>query len=347
MELSVSLLLMFLVPLLVVAGLAVYRMVVALQVLAGLIVVFLLYRVALWMMRSDKLVLNRLEATDARARVRIVDGYALTGSASDRVWTTVHQDADNYAPLHRSLNRKGGAQFTYSFWMFVGDGSKANVANRDILVRGDTTPYSWSKQVSVADPLALNARTGVTTTTSKSTGMLVKCPRIRFGATYDSFVVEFNTLHDPDAKVSITPYAATGGGDGTLRSNMLKLSANKWVLHTFTLEDHVAITDFEDGIVLRYFMNDTLYHTARVASALKQNGGDLYLLPTGSSRGVPLRDCKIGDVTYYNYAVGLDQVKDMFARGPPRKMSTDIAGTSGAGDPLFLSEYNRLDVYNT
>ena len=52
--------------LLVVAGLAVYRMVVALQVLAGLVVVFLLYRVALWMMRSDKLVLDRLKERVSR-----------------------------------------------------------------------------------------------------------------------------------------------------------------------------------------------------------------------------------------------------------------------------------------
>jgi hypothetical protein len=340
-----------------IVALAVFRWTMALEVVLGLLVVIAIYRMALWIMKKDQLVITKLKDSARPQRVSVVGGYALTASASDRVWTTVMQDAENYAPLVHSLNRKGGAQFTYQFWMFVGDESKSNVAGHTILLRGDAKQYKWEKWMyntaDVQNALALqkNMLKAVNTLAPakkvRESGVFVKCPLIRFGPTYDSFVVELNTLHDPDVKIVITPNEAKDGIDGTQRANALKLSASKWVLHTFTFEDHVAITDFEDGIVMRYYINDLMYHTARVPSAIRQNLGDLHLLPSGP-RGLPLKDCKIGNVAYFNYAITPDEIHKTFRAGPPRKMSTDIVGAEGGrGDPLYLAEYNRLDVYNT
>lgn len=297
------------------------------QLLAGGMVVLLVYLLALLVMRTDRLVRPAFDSHDPSATVRVMDGHVPAAVASNRWWTSANVDARNYAPLTRSVNRRGGAQFTYSFWMKVDDVSQANVKDKVLLLRGVNKHSHWTKQATDAG-------------TVPQEGVLVKCPLIRFGDTYDSLVVEFNTVHDPSARVAITRQPASSG-DTTLRSNLLMLTAKKWALHTFVFEDHVPISDFEDGVAVRYYLNDTLYHAGYVASTMVQNHGDLYLMPGASY----ISECTIGDLTYHNHARTPAQVRAAYLAGPPRKPADDL--TLGSATPLVLSEFNRLDIYNT
>lgn len=319
-----------------------------LQVVIGLLIVWGVYRLAVWMRGGNELV-AKVPELNSSDTVMIAKGWASTKMAADHSWSTINPMAKNYLDLQRSLNRKGGAQFTYSFWMQLGDVSDGNVAWQDILLRGDAREYLWNTVILSG---------GSAGPDMPSSGVFVKCPRIRFGPSFDSFAVELNTTHSPDHRILITPYPAESGPghrgqvDSTLRKNLLKLTQGRWVLHTFTFEDHVAISDFEDGIVVRYFLNDTMYHTARVASTLRQNNGDLFLLPSntsGTSGGAhSLKSSKIGDVTYRNWAMSANDVAAVFSKGPPKNPCKSLMGmTDGNWDPLYLSEYNRLDVYNS
>jgi hypothetical protein len=170
-------------------------------------------------------------------KLLVVDGWTDASTASGQSWSTINPWAKNYMPVKRSINRKGGAQFTYSFWIQVNDVSAENVAGKTILLRGDHRVYSWIK--SAQRPASMTDAVGPNPVTTKSTDVLIKCPRIRFGDTYDSLVVEFNTLASPDASVVITsdpdPYS-----DATLRHNLLKLIPNKWVLMTFSSQGRVG-----------------------------------------------------------------------------------------------------------
>lgn len=314
---------------------------VVLQVAIGLVVVFCVYRMSLWIMKQDALVdTGRSKSADPVHAVKIVDGYAPTGLAANRTWNTLSPDARAFASLKRSYNRKGGAQFTYVFWLKLDDTTDANVAGKDILVRGDTTPYLYKR----IDHVDEGGAAPKEQPPREINGALVKCPRIRFGDTFDSFVVELNTVDDPDLRFSIDPYAA-GGGDDSLRHNMIKLTPGKWTMYAFTFEDNVAINDFEDGIVMRFFVNDVLYQTFRAKSALRQNYGNVTLLHTGPGQ-TPVANGRIGDVIHYNYAISAATVRELFNVGPPTKLASDISGDDSRGEPLYLSEFNKLDVYN-
>jgi hypothetical protein len=312
----------------------------ALQVLIGLVVIFVLYRMSLWILHKDQLVESESRNLDSKHVVRIVDGFAPTSIATDRIWNTVNPDSRNYAPLKQSYNRKGGAQFSYSFWLKMPNITHELTSleeNSTILMQGDSTRYNYNVAPSVGE-------------SSDVSDVLIKCPRIRFGKYYNELVVELNTLSDPNVVFTLSPRAqlrqSTNTGDETLRLNALKLAANKWALYTFTFEDNVAVNDFEDGIIMRAYINDFLYHTYRAAgSALKLNNGDFYLLPKEAGKD-GVKNGFIGDVTHYNYAMSPEQVHELFEAGPPTKMSTELM-SGGSGDPLFLSEYNKLDIYNT
>ncbi len=337
---------------------------ITLQIVAGLAVILCIYMLSLWIIQGDQLVTDVNSLRQPKLQVKIMDGYGSGLAVSDRNWSTVNQASANFLSLKRSFNRRGGAQYAYSFWMQLSDTSPANIANRTIVMRGDKNVYAWVAQSS-PDPL-FNTISG--TTSFKD--VMVKSPRIRFGPTFDSFVVELNTISNPNVQINITPEAEhtfdgervtkSQAGDPSMRHNALSLTKGKWAMYTFTFEDQVAISDFENGIMVRFYLNDTLYHTERLPGAMRQNYGDLFLLPT-IARATTSTDVynqvaatipagpfqgNIGNLSYFNYSLSIADVGELFRNGPPRYPARDMISGVGS-DPLYLSEYNRLDVYNT
>ena len=309
------------------------------QVVVGLIIVYLVYRTSLWISKQDKMVIDQRYDKNVKQQLAIINGYALSSMLSNRAWTTMNPYASNYAPIMKSFNRRGGAQFTYSFWMQLEDTDPSNVAHRDILLRGDIREYSYTEKV-VKHDIALST----VTRQQERKGVLVKMPKISFGHNAETLVVEFNTLHNMNERFTITSNQAAHG-ENTVRKNLMKLGSNRWTMYTFTFQDNVAINDFEDGIIVSFYVNDVLYGTKKIASTLKLNNGNLYIMP--SAGAAPIRGAKIGHVKYFNYALSNAMVSNLFKEGHPKFLAKDVMGREGAGDPLYLSEYNRLDVYNT
>lgn len=352
---------------------------IAVQIVAGVIATLAVYAVALKLVNQEQLVGDPATSRPSRLRVGIMDGYVDAATVAGTSWSTVNRFADNYVSLNRSYNRKGGAQFSYSIWIQLRDTSAANVAGKTLFMRGDPNVYFW--ETTRKDP-----KTGKTDETG-NLDVLVKCPRVRFGASYDELVIEFNTLAGPDGGVmDIKPRAqepAVPGKssttptpiDPTLRLNAVKLVQNRWALLTFTFEDGVAINDFENGVMVRFYLNDMLHTTRTAKSALRQNNGDFVLLPPvlttethpeglededkvtkdiiqklmDKTKTLPsdayIRNATVGDMAYFNYALSLRDVRELHELGPPKRAATLNKGA--VGEPLYLTEYNKLDLYNT
>jgi len=310
------------------------------QVGLGMLVIYLIYLIALAVMKEDSIVESAKDSVhnnSIKENALILDGYESSSRLSKRRFNTVNPHVHNYVPITRAFNRVGGAQFTYSFWMHVQGVSTTHpgIKGKDIILRGDDREYSYEKLEPNPDPLDEDKNVVTETTTDR----VIKCPRIRFGNSVDDIVVEFNTHDDINHRVSLV--AQEQRNDPTLRHNLMSLMQNKWVLLTFTFEDNVPVDDFENGIVLRMFVNDVLYYTHRVSSSLKYNYGDLYLFPSGEIPG-----CSIANLQYFNYALGVADVKKMFEKGRPKHRATLEGVSENVGEPLYLSEYNKLDLHN-
>lgn len=324
----------------------------ALQVGGGIAVVLVVYALSLWLLQNDQLVVDPSDLRPPKSSAKILDGYASTSQVANKSWSTVNQDAFSSVALRRSFNRKGGAQFSYSIWLNIRDTSAANVAGRTLFMRGDARSYTWIKEPT---PGAAGGAGGAGGAPATMNGVLIACPRVSFGPTFDSLAVQVNTVSEPVVVFNTTPVAAEGVDpatgqalDTSLRHNALKLMQAKWALLTFVFEDHVAISAFEDGLSARFYLNDVLYASWTAPSALKQNNGDFFLLPAFDSETElrPIKDAMVGDATYYNYALSTEDAARIFQQGPPRHPAKDLS-SGGMGEPLYLSEYNKLDIYNT
>jgi hypothetical protein len=303
---------------------------IVLQVIAGLVVVYIIYLLLIWVLKMDKVHIDKLYTANKQEDVDIFTGF-IDASSKKISFNTTIPFADNYVSIRPSINIKGGSQFTYSFWINIGAGTDdLNVANKVLLLKGSDVPYDY---------VVTNTKKGSVTTVDND--RLVYCPMIKFGKDRKTFEVHFNTLmyHDEALIIESRP-----SEDSLLRNNLLSMIEGTWVLLSVSFEDNVPINEFENGIVVKFYVNDAIYKTGRYSSALKQNYGDLYVLPNDS----PIAGVKIADMKYYNYAVSLAQLSDVVRQGPNTATSRlylpSVSSTQG-GLPT-LSHYNSADILN-
>jgi hypothetical protein len=308
------------------------------QVLLGVVVVLAVYVLACWTIGNDGLVLSpKNELMDKRSDVMVLKGYGSLLAVSDKSWSTSNQFASNYLPLTRSLNRRGGIEFTYAFWLRVDaeDGANlAQVANQTILLRGDPGRYRWQRREKLPGN-EINQIFGP--------GVLVCCPSISFGRSYNELKVSYNTLNEPVSGFVIK--ARPSENDPSLRQNAMKLVLNEWALMTFVFKDHTPSNDFDDGIEVSVYLNDSLYYQHRSKGAFKVNQGDFWLAPSAATSA--MNNVQIGDVRYRNYAMKQSDIAAIFSRGPPKESFKEARRSASDSEPLYLSEYNKLDIYNT
>jgi hypothetical protein len=309
---------------------------VVLQVIIGLLIVAAIHMLSVSIMRTDQIGMTGGTTTSGSQQATqtvVLDGLVDTPSLVYRSFNTVDESSPNFVSMPRSINRKGGAQFTYAFWIHMGAASLNAYRHKTLLVKGDAQPYML-RQVALTKVGDTVQETPVATTFDDP---VVYCPMLRFGKDHTELEVWFNSLTNLREHVVFSTVVSS---DHALRKNMPSLVTNKWALFTVVLEDHAPINDFEDGIQVKLYINNAIHQVMKVPGTLRQNNGNLILFPNGGIQG-----CKIGNLTYFNYALEQPDVQSLFMKGPPKTYYSGGARQS-AMQPLQLSAYNKIDLYN-
>lgn len=298
-----------------------------LQLIIGFVILLLVYIISIAVLRADSLYAEAVVNPNVKSKTAIVPGYVESSQIAHASYNTMKPFAANYLPLNPSSNIKGGAQFSYSLWIYVGQPNSA--LNKPIFLRGDANKYTFN----ITDKHANQ--------TWSATDQVAFCPILEFGANPMEFKVRFNTNNNMNETLSIVQ---TPDPNSIYRKNLLSLFQARWFLITVVFEDNTPINDFENGLNVKFYINDILYESGTYAAMLKQNQGNLYLFPNGS-----VNQCKVSQLEYFNYAQGLGEIQAKYKAGPDTQPAalptTGGIGGSVAG-PLQLSEYNVLDIYN-
>ena len=293
------------------------------QILLGILIGYLIYLLALIAIRADRLVIDQKYDLNGKRSVPIVDGYAETSSLHGKFFNTQQTFMQNYLPIKPSVNLKGGAQFTYSLWLHVDNPDEAK--NKCIFLKGDASKYDFK----VTDKVVGYPK--------ENRERIVYCPMLCFGDQPMEFVVSFNTFNKMNEELKVT---RVSNDNPNMRQNLMSLFTGKWVMITIVFEDNIPINDFENGVIVKFYVNDTLYQVGKYSGGLKQNNGDLYLFPND----YPVPNCKVSNLIYYNYALTPIEIKNIADRGPSKKLANPP--TFSFVSSSSLSDYNRLDIYN-
>lgn len=307
------------------------------QVIFGLVVVILLYVITLVVLNIDTLVASKDVKVSPRETSMIIDGYATASYLANKSYNTINPFVEDFRKIGRSINTHGGAQFTYQFWIKMEDSDNANYVNQVLLLKGDNQKYKVGFYDIETNKLSNNDITS---------DYMIKCPLIKFGTSYRDLVVQFNTNRDINytTNIKMNPEA-----DPISKRNALSLLPLNWYLFTFVFEDNFSsLESTENGIKFSFFMNDFPYHVVTATSDpklrgnfLKQNEGDIHILPGMNS----VNDfIKMGNVTYYNYALSHNEISQVFAKGQPKHSA--FMSDKKVSKPAYLSAYNKMDIYN-
>jgi len=310
-----------------------------LQVVIALIIILILYIITLVVLNIDSIVTGVDVTVKPNEQIKVFQGYANVSTLLNKQWNTVKQFATNFIKIPRSVNTPGGAQFTYQFWIKINDANDIYYKNLPILLRGDSNPY----------------KIGVYPKDSQKTGLVqtypadayIRCPLIQFDNSWRNLIVKFNTFNHPLTEIPIRMNPEGGAG---VRRNLLSLLPANWYLMTFIFVDNYSIVNsVENGIKFQFYLNDVLYQTNSASTEmalrnnyLKQNDGNLYLLPNTSVTNGDFMS--LGNLSYMNYAPDVEEIRSTFNRGPP---SFPVQFTKDEDyKPAVLSAYNKLDIYN-
>jgi hypothetical protein len=295
------------------------------QIAIGVLLAIIFYVVLLAIMRTDSFAKEGM-SPEKKNVVPIFSGIADSGILSATTYNTVLPFATNYMAIVPSVNMKGGAQFSYSFWINVMDSSAAGLQNAVIFMKGDKKKYGFNK---------LDNTTSMTTNENMS--YLTYCPMFSFGNSALEFKVQFNSVNNVNEMMYVSKISSE---NPIFRKNIASILQNSWMLITIVFEDNMPINDFENGVRLQFYLNDMLYDSAVFKGMLKQNQGNLFFFPAGALSGVRLSDMK-----YYNYAVSHEEVKANYQTKPSLSSVANI-GSAMSGVPIAVSDKNILDVYN-
>ncbi len=333
------------------------------QVVAGIVVILFALVISNVIMSADRLIKMKGKWEAMQKRTNILNGYIDASDVVSREWNTVNPEsvAFPFLDVGRSVNRIGGTQFTYSFWMYVenlatihqtpknmwygnskavDDGYVTIGGNRyylkdnpplyPLLIKGDRHVYNYSRQSGIDLDYVQ--------------GRYVMSPMIAIGnPKFKEICVLFNSVDRVDCKISVKRSPSI---DSTLRHNLSSITEQSWVMYTFVFSDLAPETGFESGIVVKTYINDTLYQLDKLNGVLRDNDGNLTLLPNGAPGTDSTSPCKVmlSTMDYYNYAMSDDQVTRRYNAGYSTVSNSDVNlmknKTINFGIP------NKLDIYN-
>jgi hypothetical protein len=253
-------------------------------------------------------------------------------SMQDGFYDTQDKSSASYVDLKPSINQAGGAEYTYNFWLYR-DSEKlknATITAEDIalILRGSKRKIHYN-----SDSTCLLKN-------DNDKYVLVKNPLIRMKKDGTSIIVEYNTVTFPDAfheggKTEIGVECSGGWFDrnkGLLGIyNIDSTYDKKWFMVTVILQEINPNNDilyknkttckmYINGILMLDRIVESPYDSLATSSAaMRHNKGPLYINPkkiyNDDDTITTDSSLMMADLTYFNYAVGPDEIELLYKKG--------------------------------
>ena len=293
-----------------------------LQIVLGVIVVRLTHMLATSLMVKNNIIIDHTRSVNTP----IFKGWIAGNSYTNRSFNTFNPFAKNFRDMPRSVNQHGGISFTWSIWTRFDDVSAQNLKDKVIFMYGDKQKYTLTKSI--------NDKYSETTT-----DYVIKCPLIKFDSNGEGLIIQFNSNEMIDNEVKIDRVKSS---NETVRSNILAMLPGKWMLWTFVFQDNVPFPETQaKGIEVKMYVNDFLHRTERIGrGSLRLNKGFVTVLPE------PINIGYLADLTYHNYALKQTEISRILANGVTNKTFNEMNSDGDFNAPKYVTEYNKLEIYN-
>jgi hypothetical protein len=300
------------------------------QLVAAIAIVIAFNRGAHWVMASQKVVVDyNMQVTTA-----IFKGWISAISFTNRTYNSFNEFSINYRDLPRSVNRSGGSQFSFSIWTRFDDTSAINLKNKVIFLYGDPNKYTVTRDIKEPEDR------GGQVHSETITDFIIKCPLVMFSEDGTALNMQFNTNENIQNTVVVQKVRST---NEARRHNVMSMMPGKWALWSFVFSEDMnrgASGEGDAGIKVQMYVNDFLHHTEKVRGSMRLNKGYVMVLPE------PIKHAFLADFSYHNWALTQTDVVRIVKRGVSSKAFNEMDSDGGFSAPNYLTEYNKLEIYN-
>jgi hypothetical protein len=234
--------------------------------------------------------INSTKTFSKQESILLVDGLCDFGSS--HVINTSNKDKPNFIEMPPSMNKSGGIEFTYSFWMKLSDMRKDTV----LFLKG-TNPG--------AGMLSEDFSKATDSDGNVTIDHVVKCPMVQVSP--EQVIVTFNSSREIHNELKF---------DIDSRNILQSTDSNpRWFLFNVVFREGDFTTEYglkSNGIVVDLFINEQHVKNKFIEhDSIRLNKGDIHFFPKGSFDS----DSAMGNLYYHNWAVNYDDVKKMWAAG--------------------------------
>jgi hypothetical protein len=305
-------------------------------------------------------VYNMTKSVVVKKPVPIFKGVMPLTSSVKPKYSTSDPANGTFRDLQPSINQKGGAEYSYNFW--IHNNTLDVTDNSTVLfLRGNDTMIEYKSNNNCMTKKGTNKK-----------WFLVKNPLVRVyidtNKKIESVITEFNSITHPDAfHVNSEEPVCSSDDHEDMFGNHLGIFGisnrndleNKWIMITLVVKETNPDTDilFRNKAVVKMYLNgfEQLNKNADVkyngsgSTAMKHNQGNLYINPGDNTKNDNITDnsqIQMADLTYYNYALTTDEIKSLHTtgvtKGPatiPSEATFDLKNSDEAKLEITASNY--------
>jgi hypothetical protein len=269
------------------------------QVIIALVIVAVLFVVAFYVYNREYIQAIQT-ATEPRKRVDIFKGIKDLNTNHNETYETQDTQHPTFKDLKLSINQKGGAEFSYNFWVY----KDQNALNTNITA--DTLAPLTDTGLRTDDIVLLlkgykNTYTYKNLCGKEKTDLMVKCPAIKLQQKGKALVVEVNTTTSPDGVHEGSRSTCTDISQNWRERNAHLVALDgldganfdkKWFMVSVIMQDvtpydplpfrnRVRVAIYINGVLeLDKYVEGRLGSLGDDASVIRQNKGPLYIAPT-------------------------------------------------------------------
>jgi len=253
--------------------------------------------------------------------IEIVKGICPYGNKG--VINTSLKTKANYVEVPESMNKEGGIEFSYSFWMKLMNSESSQILFTKGLYQEKTSPgFLDAVDGNTADEVE---HTKINKEDNDiNNEQLVKCPLIKM--TSNSLNISFNTLRKIHNEIEYE------------YDNIIKSSQDnpRWFLFSVVFKEGAFTTDYglkTKGIIVDLYVNEQHVKSKFIENdSLKLNEGNIHVFP----QAVDDADNMFGDLNYHNFALTVNDVEKIWKKG------FNNGGCSMSGTTTINTQLNDL-----
>lgn len=313
-----------------------------------------------------------------KKKIKIFEGIYDYSINNKETYDTYSVNKNLYKDLSPSINQRGGAEYSYNFWLKIDKSSMSSTLAEDIILflRGSIlqVPYKNTPEAQ-----GIDGKNCILNQNGKY--ILVKNPLIRIDKRGSSIIVEYNTLTNPDSyresgisKISCEDSDSWDDRNrGLLGIYNMKSSEynNKWFMVTVVLREITPENDvlnkfktsckiYLNGIKMLDREVEAPYNgiedQLEGSAAMKHNNSPLHLNPgnillrDNTNNSVDLfskesnSPLQMADLTYFNYSITDNQIRSLFNGGFSKKPFVPASPPDVIAYPI--ADINKNTLYS-